>query len=70
MEPRFKKKIGSKEFVQGIVAALDVVAIYDQPVIFKEIVESAGTKKVLEEIKLNGLKRTKKLAEQEFKAVM
>ncbi len=69
MEQRFKKKIGSKEFVQGIVAALDIVAIFDYGVCFKEIVESAGTKNVLDEIKANGLERTKKLAAQEFKQV-
>jgi len=54
------------KFIQGIVAALDVVAIYDQPVIFKEIIETAGTKRVLAEIKVNGSERSKKLAIQEF----
>ena len=54
------------KFIQGIVAALDVVALYDQPVIFKEIIETAGTKKVLAEIKINGSERSKNLARQEY----
>lgn len=58
----------SKKFIQGIVVALDVVALYDQPVLFKEIVELAGVEAVLTEIQANGLPRTKKLAQQEFKS--
>ena len=51
-------------FIQGIAAALDVVALYDQPQVFKDILLSSDTKKVLAEIKLNGLERTKKMAEE------
>ena len=51
-------------FIQGIAAALDVVALYDQPQIFKDILLSSDTKNVLAEIKLNGLERTKKMAEE------
>jgi hypothetical protein len=57
-------------FIQGIVVALDVVALYDQPVLFKEIVELAGTQAVLTEIAANGLERTKKLAAEEFGSIL
>jgi len=54
------------KFIQGVVAALDLVAIYDQGTLFREIVESVGKERTLAEIKLNGLGRTKKLAKAEF----
>jgi len=55
------------KFVQGIVAALDVVAIYDYGTCFKEIIESAGKREVLREIELNGSERSKAMAKTEFK---
>ncbi|MDD5453928.1 MAG: hypothetical protein PHW62_00310 [Candidatus Ratteibacteria bacterium] len=64
---KISKDVVEDKFIQGTVAALDVVALYDQPVIFKEIVESAGIKKVLAEIKKNGSERSKKIAKQEFR---
>jgi len=46
---------------------LDLVAIHGNSTCFKEIVECAGKKEVLKEIKKNGLERTKKMAKEEFK---
>lgn len=56
-----------EKFIQGIVAALDVVSQWDYSKCFKEIVESASKEDVLQEIKKNGLPRTKEMADQEFK---
>jgi hypothetical protein len=55
------------DFIRGVVVALDVVAIYDYGVCFKEIVESVGKETVLKEIKKNGLHRTKEMAKSEFR---
>jgi hypothetical protein len=56
----------NRQFTAGIVAALDVVALFDQGVMFKEIVETAGIKETLREIRANGLPQTKKMAKAEF----
>ena len=51
----------------GIVVSLDVVAIHDAGVIFREIVGMDNDiMAVLKEIERNGLDVTKKLARQEF----
>jgi hypothetical protein len=57
----------SDEFTRGIVAALDVVALYEEVNLFTEIVESTGTRDVLEEIKKNGSDRSKEMAARIFK---
>jgi len=51
---------------RGIITSLDVVAIHDKGVIFKEIIKANNILKVLEEIERNGLDSTKSLARQEF----
>jgi len=66
MKTRFKRSTTENEFIHGIVAALDVVALYDYGACFKGIVESAGKNEVLIEIQKNGLERTKAMANAEF----
>lgn len=53
-------------FVQGTVAALDVVAIYDQPQTFKDIVMAGDKEAILKEIKKNGTPTSKKMAKSIF----
>lgn len=64
------KKETEKEFYKGVVSALDVVALQDDSVIFKEIIKSCGVKETLKEIKSKGLDKTKSLAKQEFPKLM
>lgn len=65
--PKYIPQIENADrFIQGTVAALDIVAIYDNPTIFKDIVEAAGRRAVLAEIAKNGLERTKVLAKNEY----
>lgn len=56
----------SDKFTQGIVAALDVVAVYGEWTIFEAIIRTAGIQEVLKEIRENGLERTKEMAETIF----
>lgn len=51
-------------FFQGVVAALDVVALYGNYVIFREIVEATGKEEMLREIQKNGSEKTKEMAIQ------
>lgn len=53
-------------FNAGVVVALDVVAIFDQGVIVKEIIKTCGEKEMLAEIKENGSQELKDLVKFEF----
>jgi hypothetical protein len=57
-----KKEIDLHNFISGVVSALDVVAQFDEPAIFKEIVECNGVLITLKEIGKNGLSATKEMA--------
>lgn len=67
--PEVKKERGEekkKGFYAGVVSACDVVALYGQGVILKEIVCSCGYEETIKEIMKNGLPCTKELAKSEF----
>ena len=61
-----KSKDFDNGFKCGIIICLDYITQRDESVFFKEIVEISGTKRIIEEIKKNGLSDTKLLAKQEF----
>ena len=61
-----KSKDFDNGFKCGIIICLDYITQHDESVLFKEIVKISGTKRIIEEIKKNGLSDTKLLAKQEF----
>ena len=54
-------------FNAGVVCACDVVAVYGEGTILKEIIDACGGKEIYREIMLNGLEKTRKLAKFEFR---
>jgi hypothetical protein len=62
-----KNKMKGSEFIQGVVSALDIVALHGEGQVFKEIVEASGKEATISEVMKNGLEKTKEMAQIEFK---